>query len=304
MAGRISNLMLNRSVLADINNAQARLARTQHKLSSGKEILRPSDDPFATNRALLLRDDLERIAQQRRNAVDGGSWLSATDAALSKVGDIIHRARELLVQGASDATSPTAREAIAAEIDQLAEAAKQEANATYAGRFIFAGTATGTRPYTVGGADAYAGDAAAIAREIGPSVSVQVNTLGSAVLGNGQAANDDRLLHVLRDIAQHLRGGTPADANALRGTDLRRLSANVDELSRIRAVVGATTTRLETAAGRLVELEETATRLLSETEDADMAKAMTDFSMQQSVYQSALRSGANIIQASLMDFLR
>jgi flagellin-like hook-associated protein FlgL len=35
-----------------------------------------------------------------------------------------------------------------------------------------------------------------------------------------------------------------------------------------------------------------------------MAKTLIDFSMQQSVYQSALQSGANIIQASLLDFLR
>jgi flagellin-like hook-associated protein FlgL len=35
-----------------------------------------------------------------------------------------------------------------------------------------------------------------------------------------------------------------------------------------------------------------------------MARAMVDYSMQQSVYQAALKSGANIVQASLLDFLR
>ena len=35
-----------------------------------------------------------------------------------------------------------------------------------------------------------------------------------------------------------------------------------------------------------------------------MAKTMVDFSMQHSVYQSALQPGANIVQASLLDFLR
>ena len=55
------------------------------------------------------------------------------------------------------------------------------------------------------------------------------------------------------------------------------------------AVVGATSNRLETAGSRLLELEESQ-GLLSETEDADMAKAMVDFSMHQSVYQAALKS--------------
>ena len=46
------------------------------------------------------------------------------------------------------------------------------------------------------------------------------------------------------------------------------------------------------------------TQLLSNVQDPDMAKTMTDFSMQQAVYQSALRAGANVIQDSLLNFLR
>ena len=43
---------------------------------------------------------------------------------------------------------------------------------------------------------------------------------------------------------------------------------------------------------------------LSNTEDADMAKTLIDFSTQTSAYQAALKAGANIVQTSLMDFLR
>jgi flagellar hook-associated protein 3 FlgL len=92
--------------------------------------------------------------------------------------------------------------------------------------------------------------------------------------------------------------------NTLRTTDLKALTTALDELSKIRATVGATTNRLETADARLQEVEESTTKLLSDVEDADMAKTMVEFSMQQSVYQSALQSGANIVQASLLDFLR
>ena len=71
-----------------------------------------------------------------------------------------------------------------------------------------------------------------------------------------------------------------------------------------RATVGARTNRLDTALGRLQQLEESTTKLLSNTEDADMAKTLVDFSQQQAVYQAALKSGAQVIQLSLMDFLR
>ena len=304
MSMRVTHGMLMRSTLTDINESARKVSHTQRKLSSGKEITRPSDDPFGTSRALALRSDIEATRQYQRNVNEAVAWQSATDTALSKIGDVLHRARELAIRGANDTNGPASREAIAAEIDQLVAAVKQEGNVTYAGRYLLSGTATATRPYDVNGADAYLGDAGGIAREIGPGVSVQVNVLGSAVIGSGQAANDGKVLDNLRDIAQHLRGGTPADLNALRTADLAALTANVDALSAVRATVGATTNRLEIAASRLAETEESFTRLLSETEDADMAKALVDYSMQQSVYQSALRSGANIVQTSLLDWLR
>ena len=303
MSTRITELMTSRSVLSDLNEVAARMSRTQQKLSSGKELLRPSDDPFATGRAVTLRGELEGIRQQRDNVNDGLSWANVSDSALAKVGDVGQRARELLIQGASDSSSPSARAAIAAEIDQLIEAVKSEASANYGGRYVFSGTATTTRPYAAGAVDTYAGNAGTIAREIGPGVSIQVNTIGSDLLGSGQAAADNRLLHVLRDIADDLRGGTVANANDLRGTDLVRLDQNLDNLSRMRATVGATANRLEAAALRLAETEEAVSGLLAETEDADMAKTIIDFNMQQSVYQSALRTGASIVQASLLDWL-
>ena len=46
------------------------------------------------------------------------------------------------------------------------------------------------------------------------------------------------------------------------------------------------------------------TEQLSNTEDADIAKTMIDFNSQSAAYQASLRAGANIVQASLMDFLR
>lgn len=304
MSSRITNSMISRSVLADLNEVSQRLSKTQRKLSSGKEINRPSDDPYGTSRALTMRGSLESSRQYQRNVGEAIGWQEVTDVALSKMSDTVMRVRELVIQGSSDSAGKTARDAIAAEIDQLVESLKQEANASYSGRYVFSGTATDVRPYTIGGADAFAGNGSPVAREIGPGVSVQVNVVAQDILGNGQGAADGLLLNVMRDVTDRLRSGTVADMNALRTTDLKALATNLDDLSKIRATVGATTNRLETADARLQELEESTTKLLSDVEDADMAKTMVDFSMQQSVYKSALQSGANIVQASLLDFLR
>jgi flagellar hook-associated protein 3 FlgL len=134
-------------------------------------------------------------------------------------------------------------------------------------------------------------------------VEIPINTDIRALLGDGQGARDAKLLNTLRDIADHLRGGTTADANALRGTDLQRLDANLDTLNGIRADVGARTNRLSIADSRLSGLALNTTTLLSDTEDADMAETITQYTTQQAAYSAALKAGANIVQTSLLDFL-
>jgi flagellar hook-associated protein 3 FlgL len=106
---------------------------------------------------------------------------------------------------------------------------------------------------------------------------------------------------VLRDAASDLRSG---DTAALGTADLKALSDQVDNVLAVRARVGAAMNRLEIAENRLAELEESSVSMLSETEDADMARTLIDFSTQQAVYQSALNAGAKIVQTSLLDLLR
>jgi flagellar hook-associated protein 3 FlgL len=302
MGLRITDEMRQATVLADLQDASTRLSKTQEVMASGRTINQPSDNPYGTSQALGLSSDLSATGQYQRNVSEAMGWQNVTDSALTTMNNSVQRVRELLIQGSSDSAGPDARSAAAQEIDQLIESVKQDGDATYEGRYVFAGTATGTKPYAVGGSDAYAGDSGAVARAIGPGVSVQVNVLGSTILGS--AGGDGKLLDTLRNISAHLKGGTTADMDALRTTDLAQLDQNSSTIMQAQATVGATTNRLQTADSRLQDVSLATTQLLSNVEDADMAKTMTDFSMQQSVYQAALRAGANIVQDSLMDFLR
>jgi flagellar hook-associated protein 3 FlgL len=303
MSTRITHSMVSNQVLTDIQDVAGKLAKTQKKLANGKEITKPSDDPYATSRALSLSNSLETIKQYERNVNEASSWTSATNTALMSINDVAQRARSLLVQAGNDTYDTSARTAIADEIDQLVDTMKGDANAQVAGTYVLSGTKSDTAPYTVNGPDAYKGNSGAVYRQIGPGVAVQINTVGSAVLGSG-VSGDGGLVGVLRDISLHLRGGTVADGNALRTTDIQHLDSSMDTLTQAIAVVGATTNRLTSAASRLSDIEQSTTSLLSDTQDADMAQTMIDFSTQQSIYQSALAAGAKIVQSSLLDFLR
>ena len=130
---------------------------------------------------------------------------------------------------------------------------------------------------------------------------MSINVVGREVLGDGQGSGDGKLLAVLRDVAAHLRSG---DGASLRGSDLRALDANLETLLGVRARNGAQSNRIEAATTRLAEVEEATTKQLSGTEDADLAKTLITLNSQSAAYQAALRAGANIVQASLLDFLR
>lgn len=309
MSTRITSSMMTRSLLSDINDVANRQDATRRQMSSGKQITRPSDDPYATARAMSLRTDLAGIKQHERNVAEAQSWMSVTDTTLSSITDLAQHARELVVQGATDTLPQTSRNAIADQIDQIIAGMKQEANATYDGRYVLAGSRTNTKPYdstlqaTAAGTtpnDGYLGDAASQLREIGPGVTLAVNVRGDEVLGGAPGASGN-MLGVLRDIATHLRAG---DTATLGNADLKALDGQIDNALAVQARVGAGMNRLETASSRLAQIEESATSMLSNTEDADMAKVLTDFSTQQAVYQSALQAGARIVQTSLLDFLR
>jgi flagellar hook-associated protein 3 FlgL len=299
-APRITSSMIHRGVLADLNDVASKIAVTQRKMATGKELTRPSDDPYAVGRALGLRTELESLTQYRRNASEAQSWTSSSDTALGTLTDILHRGHELLVRGATGTASPKDRGVIADEIDRLIDSAKQEANTDQGGRSLFAGTATNVKPYDLT-SDTYHGDSGDVVRTIGPGVSVVINVRATDILGDG---TDGKMINTLRDIAAHLRGGTPADQDALGGADLSKIDTTLDTLFGARAQIGAVANRLTAADDRLAEVEENTRNLLSKTEDADMAATLIDYSMQQSVYQSALRAGAGIVQASLLDFLR
>lgn len=298
---RLTNNIAGDRVLRDLQSAYARQVATQREVSSGRRVHTASDDPLAAREGLRARTDLGAVDSHRKGVGSATAWLTATDTALGRIGDVLHRARELTVQASNGTLTTKDRELIAAEIDQLVASAKDAAATRVDGVHTMSGLATTTAPYAAG-SDVYAGDTATgnVTREVGPGVSVVVGVKASTILGSGQTANDGLVLDTLRDLAAHLRTGTHADLQ----TDLQAIDRNLELVLETRATVGATQNRVDSAAGRLDQIEELAVGRLDDLEGVDLAEAISTLTRQQTAYEAALRTGANIIQPSLLDFLR
>jgi flagellar hook-associated protein 3 FlgL len=304
MIGRVTQQMTAQNLLANINQSLDRLNITQQELSTGKKINQPSDNPYGTSLALQLNNQIANLTSYSNNVTDGTGWAQAANASLSDITNAVQRIRELVVQASNGAQTQADMSADGAEVNQLIDQIKQDANTQYNGQYIFSGAATTTAPYQAGSNDAYAGDTGQVTREIGPNASLAVNADLSSVLGTGQTtsgqpAGDGKLLNTLRNIADDMQSGNSATLSA----SLSQLDSNLGSLTGLTSNVGATTERLQMAASRIQSLQASDAQSLSDTQDADMAQTEVDFSTEQAALTAALQAGAHIVQQSLMDFL-
>jgi flagellar hook-associated protein 3 FlgL len=304
MIGRVTQQMTAQNLLANINQSLTRLNTTQQELSTGKKINQPSDNPYGTSLALQLNNQIANLNSYSNNVTDGTGWTQAANASLSDITNAVQRIRELVVQASNGTQTQADMSADAAEVNQLIDQIKQDANTQYNGQYIFSGAATTTAPYQAGTNDAYAGDTGQVTREIGPNTSLSVNADLSSVLGTGQTtsgqpAGDGKLLNTLRNIADDMQSGNSGPLSA----SLSQLDSNLGSLTGLSANMGATTERLQMAASRIQSLQTSDAQSLSDTQDADMAQTEVDFSTEQAALTAALQAGAHIVQQSLMDFL-
>jgi flagellar hook-associated protein 3 FlgL len=312
---RITNNMVSDRVISDLQARYAQMANTQLQISTGRRVNQPSDDPIAAAQERLRQSELSGIQSSQTSVTGSQAWLTQTETSLGEVRNVLSRANELALQGATGSMSQTDRNAIADEIDQLIKSAKDSMNAKVNGDYVFSGTKSDTAPYATATGDAYQGDTGAVLRDAGAGVVLQNNpsfvaigggteTLtAQSILGNGSAAGDGRVLDALTQLSAHLRGGTPADLQAIQSTDLQAIKANQTAVATAISAVGAMDNRATAATQRLQDLEDGAKTSIDDLTGVDMAKALTDYSTQSAAYQASLKVGAQIIQPSLLQFL-
>lgn len=166
-----------------------KLATAQEKVATGKRILRPSDDPVGTARALSMRRQLGLLGRFNQSVESGRPILEISTAALEEASGILSEARALLVQGMSGSMNPDDREALGLQIELILEKLVDVANTKTADRYVFAGTETERQPYTMtngpnGLEIQYHGNNDVQKISIGFATELALNVPGSEVFGS------------------------------------------------------------------------------------------------------------------------
>lgn len=287
-------MMTNRSV-GGMQAGLARISQVQEQLSSGRVLNRPSDSPTGTSAAMRLRDSLSSVKQYQRNGQDGLGWLGQIDGALASVTTSLGRAKDLAIQGANAVnSSPSAREALATEIDQIRSGLVSDANTTYLDRPVFGGVTAGGKAYDSAGA--FVGVAGAVNRSVADGVKIRVDVDGPSAFGPPGGSVFDHL----STLSNALRAGDGAGLSA----SISDLQADLTRIQSARAQAGGAYNRVEAAIGSAADSELRLTASLSDVENVDLPKATIELQLANVAYQAALGATSKVIQPSLLDFLR
>lgn len=104
-----------------LNTTNTKMDKSLERLSSGLKINRAADDAAGMAISQKMRTQIAGLEKASNNASDGISVIQTAEGALSEVGSMLQRMRELAVQASNGTNTESDRKAIQKEIDQLNE---------------------------------------------------------------------------------------------------------------------------------------------------------------------------------------
>lgn len=296
---RITQSMLARNFLNNLNTSYSKLAKYQEQLASGKKINKLSDDPLSAMKGISYRRTVAQVKQYEDNFSEASTWIETTNDALDEANQVLQRIRELVVEGSTDTETPSDRQSIADEVEQLRDQLVDIANTKVNDKYIFNGTNTTEKPIstdisTFDGSTTLGINNNPVKIELSKGIYLQVNADGSKVFS-------DDLFKDLKDLISDLNAGTSAN-----GFDryLDKIDAHIDNVLSELSQTGARSNRLDLMKERVSQQELTATEIMSNNEDVDIDQVYTDFFVALGAYTAALKVGAQVIQPTLLDFLK
>ncbi len=130
-----------------IERNTSRLIRAQEQASSGRRIVRASDDPVGTSVSLSLRRQRGAIEAYSTSTASAKPIVEQASSRLQDGVSVVADVRALLIQGMNGSLSASDRGSVANQLELLEAQLLDIANTRSGDRFLFSGTATEDRPF-------------------------------------------------------------------------------------------------------------------------------------------------------------
>ena len=286
------------SAVRNISARQSSLASLQENLTSGKRVLRASDDPVGAAQAERALTRIGRIQTEQRALDVQRSAVAQAESSLGDAVGLVQEMRELVVSAGNGTHSAADRQTIAQQIQGLREQLLVVSNRKDSnGAPLLASLGSAAAPFdgTTNSFSGLPGQAAAsdvslpgamdghAAYRISSTENI-FDAIGAAITGIGSAPD------------------SAAAATAV-STALGKFDQGMERLKSVRGHAGELLNRADRITGdqekRSIELEADRSR----AEDLDLIQGISDFQGQQVGYQAALQSYAMVQKLSLFNFI-
>jgi flagellar hook-associated protein 3 FlgL len=307
---RIANANAYEQSISQLQRRQAALTEAQERLTSGKRVMKASDDPAAAAAAERALAAEKRSDAQLRALDTSRNSMRLAESALGDGMELVAQARELLVAAGNGSYTDSDRRTLAENLralrnDLFAVANRQDG----AGRYLFGGQGADTPPLLdAPGGVIYAGSTGQQQAAGGEATPLTIDGQ-SAWLGASDPTTPGATLSLFdamdRVVEELLTPGR--DSSAVADTVSRGLAAfdaSSNQLSSWRSRAGEALNRLDGLEGRVRQAKLDAQTERSGAEDLDMVAAISDFQNRQTGYDAALKTYSIVQQMSLFQYLR
>lgn len=285
-------------LLLSVQQSRRNLDTATKQLSTGKKVNSLADDAAAVAQLVHNHDQAGQDDQFLKNQSTLQSEFQVADSTLSNVVQALTRAISIGTQGANGTLNSGDRQAIAAEVQGLANQLASFANASYQGAYIFAGTAVTTQPFTVNQATlaaTYNGNANTTSVQLSNGNSISTNVPGSQIFLNGSGSVFDAIQNLYTSLQSNtnIAGAVTQVQDALSQVNTQRVFYGnaLNQINLSENFLNQDKVNLSTQENSLI--------------GADPATAASDLSQAQTAYQSELAATARILNLpSLLNFLQ
>ncbi len=252
MGLRIQNNVEAFNAHRNLTSTASKAAKSMEKLASGYRVNRAADDAAGLAISEKMRSQIGGLAQAQRNAQDAVSLVQTGEGALNEVHSMLQRVRDLKVQHTNGTLDTQDKEAISAEVQQLAkEVSDIQSKTEFNGiKLLDAGSVT----FQVGA-------------EAADTITLAKTDLSGALAAGG--------LQELTNVGS--AASVSAADTAFTALSIDNIDTAIKNVSTARSSFGAVQNRLEHRLNNLSTYQENLVASESRIRDVDMANEMVNF---------------------------
>lgn len=317
---RVSTANSYDRTLHNIGQRSSELSKLQEHNSSGKRVLRASDDAVAATLAERARSRQLRNESDLRALEASRTALTQVESALGDGIELTQQARELIVQAGNSTLSATDRGILANQIDGLRDQLLEVANRKdTSGLTLFGGLGGGNKPFDEKGGIApdeeinfygqngqYLPTENALPKAVDGSVAWLVGVTSNVSMPAAKTTGQPvYLFDVLEETAKQLRDPalTAADQKTLVGAALADVDQGLENMRMVRGQAGQWLNRADSMESLFQDRDLFHDQEISDLTDLDLVKGYSEFQTQQLALNAALQSYAQVQKKSLFQYM-